>query len=66
LLKEGTTNLYHFRYITSKAKNNMKKAIRVTLIVTVLAGFFASCRSHEKCPAYGQMNKVKRHSEIRG
>lgn len=44
----------------------MKKIIRATLVFTVLAGLFSSCKSHEKCPAYGQMNKAKRHSEIRG
>jgi hypothetical protein len=44
----------------------MKKAIRAILVVSVLAGFFGSCKSHEKCPAYGQIQKTKRHSEIRG
>jgi hypothetical protein len=44
----------------------MKKIIRVSLLFAVLAGMFASCKSHEKCPAYGQIQKVKRHSEIRG
>ncbi len=44
----------------------MKKIIRVTLAFAVLAGLFSACKSHEKCPAYGQMNKAKRHSEIRG
>jgi hypothetical protein len=44
----------------------MKKIIRVTFMFAILAGLFASCKSHEKCPAYGQIHKVKRHSEIRG
>ncbi len=45
---------------------NMKKIIRFTLAFIIIAGMFSSCKSHEKCPAYGEINKTKRHSEIRG
>jgi len=65
LLKRNQTFADYFRYKTSKL-SDMKKIIRVSLVFVLLAGLFASCKSHEKCPAYGQMNKTKRHSEIRG
>jgi len=29
-------------------------------VVAILAIFFASCKSHEKCPAYGSNAKHKR------
>ena len=44
----------------------MKKILRAVIALSIIGGLFASCKSHEKCPAYGQMNKAKRHSEIRG
>ena len=44
----------------------MKKIARVTLALAALTVLFASCKSHERCPAYGQMNKTRHHSEIRG
>lgn len=33
----------------------MKKQIYIVLIVVVLSTVLYSCKSHEKCPAYGQI-----------
>ena len=41
----------------------MKKISAIAAVV-ILIGFLASCKSHEKCPAYGkaQYKSVKKHS----
>ncbi len=43
----------------------MKNLLRTCAFVAVISLFFASCKSHEKCPAYGQMNKAKMHKGVR-
>ncbi len=32
----------------------MKKLLYATLVLVVMSIVFSSCKSHEKCPAYGQ------------
>ncbi|HNP49570.1 MAG TPA: hypothetical protein PKL85_12075 [Bacteroidia bacterium] len=44
----------------------MKKFIRVSALVAVIAILFASCKSHEKCPAYGHSGSPKATKEVRG
>jgi hypothetical protein len=44
----------------------MKKVAKAALLLVVIAAFFASCKAHENCPAYGQMNKPKLHRTIYG
>lgn len=44
----------------------MKKMLRTAVLLSVIAAFFASCKAHERCPAYGQMNKPKMHRTILG
>ncbi len=44
----------------------MKKVLRFSLFIAAIAVLFASCKAHEKCPAYGQQAKPKATSEIRG
>jgi hypothetical protein len=44
----------------------MKKVAKAALLLAVIAAFFASCKAHENCPAYGQMNKPKLHRTIYG
>ncbi|MFM8432333.1 MAG: hypothetical protein ACKOQ6_04030 [Bacteroidota bacterium] len=44
----------------------MKKSIQIIFFFFALAVFFASCKAHERCPAYGQMNKPKTHRIIIG
>ncbi len=34
----------------------MKKIISLSLITLVVAISFSSCKSHEKCPAYGKVD----------
>lgn len=43
----------------------MKKFLQVTLILAAAAVLFTSCRSHEKCPAYGQHSKPANSKEVR-
>ncbi len=40
----------------------MKKIVKITFVVIPIAigVLFSSCKSHEKCPAYGQMKKSHR------
>lgn len=33
----------------------MKKVISLSIVVLVVAISFTSCKSHEKCPAYGKV-----------
>ena len=40
----------------------MKKFIPVTLIAFVVAVAFSSCKSHEKCPAYGKVEQKHKQS----
>ncbi|HRH65192.1 MAG TPA: hypothetical protein PLU53_02735 [Bacteroidia bacterium] len=44
----------------------MKKILRVSALVAAIALMFASCKSHEKCPAYGHSGSPKPAKEIRG
>jgi hypothetical protein len=44
----------------------MKKAIRVILLLAVTVTLFSSCKTHEKCPAYGNNQKAATHSQARG
>lgn len=43
----------------------MKKVIRFSLFIAAIAVLFASCKAHEKCPAYGQQAKPKVSNEVR-
>ncbi|HRH31299.1 MAG TPA: hypothetical protein PK950_01405 [Candidatus Paceibacterota bacterium] len=41
----------------------MKKITRIALALAAVTLLFASCKSHEKCPAYGQShptNKIEK------
>lgn len=40
----------------------MKKIISVSLIVFVIALTFSSCKSHERCPAYGKVEQSAKRS----
>jgi len=44
----------------------MKKLTQIALFLLALSIFFASCKAHENCPAYGQMNKPKLRHTILG
>jgi hypothetical protein len=44
----------------------MKKAFRLILLVAVTATLFSACKTREKCPAYGNNQKVVSPSEARG
>jgi len=37
----------------------MKKTAVIIFLVVMLATIFASCRTHELCPAYSKANKAK-------
>lgn len=36
----------------------MKKVFLLLAIVTFVGSVFTSCKSHERCPAYGKVNKT--------
>ncbi len=40
----------------------MKKIISAFALLAVVAMFASSCKTHEKCPAYGQTAKPKTHN----
>jgi uncharacterized protein YcfL len=40
----------------------MKKLITLTVISFMVAISVSSCKSHEKCPAYGSVDQVKHKS----
>lgn len=44
----------------------MKNILRAIALLAVITFLFASCKSHEKCPAYGEMSKPKVHHTIQG
>ena len=35
----------------------MKKLFQAAVLFAAMAVLFVSCKSHEKCPAYGEMKK---------
>ena len=37
----------------------MKKLIAIAFAVILLGIFFSSCKTHERCPAYGKIEKAK-------
>lgn len=39
----------------------MKKIVAIAVILTVSAISFTGCKSHEKCPAYSQVEKSADH-----
>jgi len=41
----------------------MKKIISVFAMLAVLATIVSSCKTHEKCPAYGQNSKPAIHNK---
>lgn len=41
----------------------MKKFISLSIAVVLVSGVFASCKSHEKCPAYSKVD-VKAKAKI--
>lgn len=40
-------------------QTNMKKIALFTLSVVFLGSVLTSCRSHERCAAYGKINKIE-------
>lgn len=56
-------SFYPFKY---KAQIEMKKFARLVIVLSAVAMFFGACKAHEKCPAYGQMNKPKVNRMIIG
>ncbi len=40
----------------------MKKIISVLAFVSIIAILASSCKTHERCPAYGNATKVKVHN----
>jgi len=40
----------------------MKKLITLTLVSFVVALSVSSCKSHERCPAYGKVDQAKHQS----
>lgn len=44
----------------------MKKTFRLIVLLAVTAALFSACKTHEKCPAYGNNQKAVTHSEARG
>ena len=40
----------------------MKKILPITLIVFIIALAFSSCKSHERCPAYGKVEQSSKKS----
>lgn len=59
-------NLNQFYVNSRNTSVKMKKVTKAALLFAVIAAFFASCKAHENCPAYGQMNKPKLHRTIYG
>jgi len=41
---------------------NMKKIISLFVIAFVVALTFSSCKSHERCPAYGKVEQGSKKS----
>ena len=41
----------------------MKRILVSIALFSLLAGLVSSCKSHERCPAYGQIEKVDSNSE---
>ncbi|MFB6259039.1 MAG: hypothetical protein ABEH38_10115 [Flavobacteriales bacterium] len=41
----------------------MKRPILITLTFFFLTGLVGSCKSHERCPAYGKQVKEKKQEE---
>lgn len=66
IFKIPKTKLAHNALNIMQQKSKMKKIARISLLLAVVTLLFASCKSHEKCPAYGQMGNPRHHSEIRG
>jgi hypothetical protein len=42
----------------------MKKIISIFALVSMIAVFASSCKTHEKCPAYGNAVKAKVHNRV--
>jgi hypothetical protein len=42
----------------------MKKLFVIVIAVFLLGVLFSSCKTHEKCPAYGKANNVKSEKPI--
>ncbi len=40
----------------------MKKVFAIAAVFVVLASSFTSCKSHEKCPAYSQVEQESKSS----
>lgn len=40
----------------------MKRFLIALAFVSLLAGTMTSCKSHERCPAYGKIEKVNTNS----
>jgi hypothetical protein len=49
------------QHIKPKNQNSvqMKKVIVATLLVVFVAAGLTSCKSHERCAAYGKINKIE-------
>ena len=42
----------------------MKKSIIIILSIIFVSATFTSCRSHERCAAYGKINKIDSGKKI--
>jgi hypothetical protein len=38
----------------------MKRLICIAIVTVLASGVFASCKSHEKCPAYSKAEKTSK------
>jgi len=50
-----------YKVSVKKIKLNMKK-FRVLLIIAFCMSVFVSCKTREKCPAYGKVQPAKSHT----
>ena len=57
---KNNCNFVNLKKIFSKPlyQKNMKKIALFTLSVVFVGSLLTSCRSHERCAAYGKINKI--------
>jgi len=59
MISETLFNFFAYIYLIFKT---MKKVISLSIVALVVAISFNSCKSHEKCPAYGKVDMKAKKS----
>jgi hypothetical protein len=59
MISETLLNFFAYIYLIFKT---MKKVISLSIVALVVAISLTSCKSHEKCPAYGKVDMKAKKS----